>query len=426
VKKNLIIFAIFTLVAAFLASCGGQDSEMGANGTEASGENAGGAPRPGEDTGTGEVMISERDEEILPSSEVINITSFDGYNLQGRITLPGGDRIDTLVIFANATGPQTFDTRRNFERVGGGFANFNDFYATRFQEQGIAFFAYNTRGVDIGGEFPLFRSIDETRFLTNLPANQVRDIYYMINALRTMDERLQNSQVILWGRTEGTIISTMFAELYPHMVDALILISVYVDNMYDILWWHTTGGSEMIWYRYNFEADNYGRISREAFEADPNNIIETALGGAYFELLDANNDGFIDEDDFYILWEMWRNELFRSIENRNNLRLGDLYNPRVTAQWFQEHFLLQSNMERITALDLPIYIFHGTMDMSADVRRVEALRERLAELNRTNVTINILENYDSELDVWRYIIYDEMPDGLQAAFDTVFNFNLLR
>jgi len=420
-RKKFITFAITALILTVLASCSngrGSGYETEASHDYPPSESAGGAPLPGANIDPGELITRE---ELLPSSEVISITSFDGYNIQGRLTLPGSERIETLVIFVNATGPQTFDTRRNFgDELG--FVNFNDLYATRFQERNIAFFSYNTRGVSIGGEFPLFFTVNDTQFLTHLPANQVRDIYYMINAIRAMDARLENSHIILWGHSEGTIISTIFAELYPHMVDALILISTYVDNMYDVLMWELTGGGWMVWGRDNFDTDNYGRISREAFEADPNNLRESGVLWATFEELDANNDGFIDEQDFYILWQMWREGVFRAIANNNNLWLTNNYG-RQTAQWFQEHFTLQSNMERLPVLDLPIYIFHGTLDTNADVNRVAALEERLAELNRTNVTINILEGYDNELNVWRYLVYEEMPDGMQAAFDAVFYLN---
>jgi len=427
-KKKFVIFSITLLVVTVLASCShGYDEELYSNGSHdyPPSESLGGAPQPGANADPGELITRE---ELSPSSEVISIISFDGYNLQGRLTLPGNERIDKLVIFVNPTGPHTFDARRNF---GDRFSNLNDFYALRFQERGIAFFSYSTRGVGIGGEFPHFHTIDETRFLTHLPANQVRDIYYMINAIRAMDARLENSQIILWGRSEGAIIAPMFAELYPHMVDALILISVPIDNMYDVIKWRFSGEAYMVWYRHYFNTDNYGRISREAFEADPNNVIEREWGEieieALFDMLDENNNGFIDVEDYYLILEPWRLELFRALDTRNNLRLRDLHHPRITAEWFWEHSAIQSNMYRLPTLDLPIFIFHYTLDQIACVNRVIALEEKLAQLGRTNISVNIIEGFDHNRNFAHYLMtYEEALQGLQAAFETVFYFNMVR
>jgi len=456
-RKMLILFVITVLVLTIIASCGnGQPSNGYTETNDPQDTNETGAPMPGGNETHGEV-ISPEDLEIRPSSEIITITAVDGYELQGRLTLPGGgSRIQKLVILVNVTGPQTFDARRNF---GSGLTNFNDFYATYFQEHGIAFFSYSTRGVSIGGSFPYFHTIDESQFLTNLPSNHVMDIYNMINEIQALDVRLEDSLVILWGHSEGTVISTMFAERFPHMVDALILQSLYVDNMYDILWWRLTGGPTMVTLRHYFDADGDGRISREEFYAVDEDIRESLMGInaterdgrlfidgnqfnidlnrfyllfdgeiTLFGLYDINNDGYIDRDDFYIHHEvqMSRNAFFMAIEDRNNTWLA-YRTPRVTAEWFLEHFDLPSNMQRIQELNLPIYIFHGTLDTSACVYSVIALQETLAERNNTNVIINILEGYDSNLNVQQYIVYGEMPEGLHAALYTAISFgNIVR
>jgi len=39
----------------------------------------------------------------------------------------------------------------------------------------------------------------------------------------------------------------------------------------------------------------------------------------------------------------------------------------LTSAWFLEHFSLRSNMEVLPGLNLPIYIFHGTLDQNVDV-----------------------------------------------------------
>ena len=43
------------------------------------------------------------------SSEIIEINSFDGYILKGKLTLPASDKkISKLVLYLNGSGPKTY------------------------------------------------------------------------------------------------------------------------------------------------------------------------------------------------------------------------------------------------------------------------------------------------------------------------------
>ena len=84
------------------------------------------------------------------SSEVVRISSFDGYTLKGKLTLPGGaKKVSKLVIYVNSLGINTYDDHRN---TGETTFNYFDTFAERFSNLGIAFFSYNTRGVDTSNE----------------------------------------------------------------------------------------------------------------------------------------------------------------------------------------------------------------------------------------------------------------------------------
>ena len=83
---------------------------------------------------------------------------------------------------------------------------------------------------------------------------------------------------------------------------------------------------------------------------------------------------------------------------------------------------LRSHMELIPELDLPIYIFHGTMDGNVYIGYVRELESKLAELGRTNVTINIFEGHDHNLDTGISVLkfMGVLTEGVQAVFDAVF------
>jgi len=356
------------------------------------------------------------------STEILEIASFDGYTLKGRLTLPEGEKdVSTLVIFVNGSGANTYLNRRI------GF-DFFDTFADGFSELGIAFFSSNTRGVSLGDTPPMFFEIDEEAYLTYLPLNTVEDTYYMINALKE-NERLINSRVLLLGSSEGTIIAPLVAEKYPDSVDGIFLWGYANQNMRDILIWQNTGNPSMVWYRAHFETDEQGRISREAFEADPNNVISGVLQNTPFDDIDNNNDGFLCEEDFSIIWPdivgYTLDDIFSAIKRRDDDWIRANYGEGLiplTSGWLLEHFSLRSNMEVLPGLDLPIYIFHGTLDQNVDVREVFRVYERFQELGKTNLTINVFENHNHDLNYQDIITYNTMPEGLQAIFDTIATF----
>jgi len=352
-------------------------------------------------------------------SEILEIISFDGYTLKGRLTLPEGENpVSTLVIFVNSSGANTYINRRP------GF-NFFDTFSNEFSSLGIAFFSYSTRGVSLGETPPMFSEINEEAYQTYLPLNSVEDIYYMINALRK-NERLKDSKIMLLGGSEGTIIAPLVAEKYPNSVDGLFLWGYTNQNMRDILTWQNTGGPSMAWYRAYFEADERGRISREAYEADPNNVITSTLQNTSFEETDRNNDGFITEEDFAIIWPdivgHTLDDILTAVEQRDDEWIKTNYGGgliRLTSGWFLEHFSLRSNMEVLPGLDLPIYIFHGMADQNVDVQEVFRIHEHFQKLGKTNLTINVFEKHNHNLNFQDIISHNTMPDGLQAIFDAI-------
>ncbi|MBP7379409.1 alpha/beta fold hydrolase [Odoribacter splanchnicus] len=70
------------------------------------------------------------------------ITLNDGEKVLTRLCLPEGP-VKTIVFAIHGTGPNTYLNKRS------GF-NFYDVMAEGFCSQGVAFFSYNRRGVEVG------------------------------------------------------------------------------------------------------------------------------------------------------------------------------------------------------------------------------------------------------------------------------------
>jgi len=362
------------------------------------------------------------------SSAVMEITAHDGYKLKGRLTIPGGEKyISKIVINVNGSGANTYDNPRS---IGNNKkANWHGLFAGEFSKRGTAFFAYNTRGIDIGGSPPMYFEMDEEAYQTYLPLNSVEDIYHMIKAIKE-NERLKDAKVYLLGWSEGTVIAPLVAEKYPDMVDGLFLVGYVNINMKYVVIWQNSGGPSMVWYRAHFETDENGRVSREAYEADPNKVVASVLQNAAFEDIDNDKNGYINEEDFVAIWKdvvgYSLEELLSAIEHRDDEWLRKNYGTingqsiiPLTSAWFLQHFSLRANMEVLPGLDLPIYIFHGELDQNVDAREVYRVNERFLELGKSNLSINVFSGHDHGLNGDDWLIKNEMSAGIQAIFDTI-------
>ena len=366
---------------------------------------------------------TEGDPEMIydASSEIMEVESFDGYMLKGRLSLPGGAKnVSKLVIYVNGSGANTYLNRRT------GFVYF-DTFAGEFSKIGAAFFSYNTRGVDLGENLPMYNEINEEEYKTYLPSTSVEDIYHMICAIKE-NERMENCEVYLLGWSEGTIIAPLVAKKYPDKVDGLLLAGYANQNMKDILIWQNTGGSSYTWFCGNFEADTLGRISRDTYFTDQNGVIASTLQNAPFEEFDVDGDGYIDENDcktrVTAILKDYLNEILAAIERRDDEWLKKNYGGGITlltSGWFLEHFNLRSNMEVLPELDLPIYIFHGSLDMNIDFREVYKINDKFKEAGKTNLTVNVFEKHNHDLNYIEIIQNKTIPAGIQAIFDAVKN-----
>lgn len=354
--------------------------------------------------------------------EIFNFTTFDNLTLQGKLSLPMGDYdIDKLVIYVNGSGANTYDNKRT------GF-NYFDLFREQYINRGIAFFSYSTRGCKPGNNPPFYVDIDFEQYQTYLPLNSVEDLYYMISALKSKD-RLHNCKVYLLGWSEGTIIATLFAEKYPSLVSGLLLAGYVNQNMKEVLVWQNDGSSSMVWYKSHFETDKNGKISKQAYEADPHHVVDSVLQGTAFDQIDLNNDGYISKEDLSIILSKsvgyTLQKLLEAIDNHDDKWLWKNYGGGLfplTSNWFLQHFSLRSNAEVLPLLDLPIHIFHGTLDQNVDVNEVYKIEEIFKNSGKTNLFIHVFENHNHGLNYGEYVASKKISEGIKALFDCVADF----
>lgn len=345
-------------------------------------------------------------------SGILQIPSYDGYILEGRLAMPEGNTAETLVIFVNGSGPNTYDNKRQLDETRK-FTYF-DLFREEFTKRKSAFFSYNTRGVTISDEPPTFDSVDDELYRTYTPQASVKDVTAIVKFLKKQPG-LKHAKIILLGWSEGTLIAPMVSQ--KTHVDGLILCGFMYDDMMTILDWQQTGGSSIVFYRNYFDYDKDGIVSPEEFTEDKNGI--AAYFGITYDHMDQNKDGVLNEADFAILLEPSRTELYKAIEEGNREFLKNNYGVYLTPEWFAAHKLMPTNKEVLPQVDIPIHIIHGTFDQNASVEGVYAIQELFSKLGKDNLTVSVLEGYNHDLNYMDYIFTGEIPEGLKKVFDVV-------
>ncbi len=352
------------------------------------------------------------------SDQILTITGFDGMQFNGRLRLPAGP-VDTLVIFVNGSGPNTYDNHRKLGESQE-FSYF-DLFSQQCNQRNIGFFSYNTRGVTLGEDPPLYQTIDKNEYMTYLPSNEIQDIASIIETLHALP-RLSKTRIILLGWSSGTMISPRVALVRPDAVDALVLAGYVNTTMDDVLAWQQSGESSIIFYRQYFDDNQDLSISHEELEKDPYGILP-ALGintETAFSQLDITMDGQITSEDFKLMLAPGFEQMKKAILEGDDQWLENNYSVFLTSGWFIDYRNnMPPNSEVLPKLTLPIHIFHGVLDRNVPVQGVRDIKNTFDQLGKNNLTIHIFPGHDHDLNYLLYPQTGEIPKGLEELFNTL-------
>ncbi len=356
------------------------------------------------------------------SAEVFEIQLGDGQVTKGKLHLPRNvDDVRTIVVYVHGTGPNTYENPR---LVGGKSFKFYDMLSEEFVRRGIAAFAFNRRGVEIGTEPPNFDKIDREKYRAGVPSVEVSDFRTILAALRKRPE-LERANFVLLGFSEGTMIASLVAEHKENRIAALLLAGYAHENLYDIIKWQYSGASSMINLRPPFDANKDGDISREEFESQaklPTAWREKVMQGVEFGVLDKNKDEALTAEDFRITVEPMYKMILTKIKDNDEDWIWKNY-FRVSIPWLNEHFKLEPNKERLPRLDMPIFVFHGDRDANVDVAGVYDLEKRFEKAGKTNLKAYIFKDHDHQLKIFDWILKDEMSEGYRKLFEVASKLN---
>ncbi len=359
---------------------------------------------------------SAQEVEAETDTKVIEVELSDGEKSKGQIYLPDGDEeIGAIVIFVHGTGPGTYLNKRS---SGGVDYNYFDLFGDEFARRGIAMFSYNKRGVTIGDTPPMYDEVDREKYQKVLPHIEVNDLATMIQRLR-QEERLQNSKVILLGWSEGSILAPMVAENKDNNIHALLLAGYVNDNMYDVIKFQHSGESSMINLRPYFDLDKDGQISKEEYESEEDSVARARKGllqDVGFKVLDVDKDGSLTVEDFGKRLQFTFQLVLHNTARENDDYIWNSY-FRISTAWLKEHFTLEPNKTRLTRLEIPIHIFHGTDDANCPVAGAKDIKARFDSLGKKNLKSHIFKDHNHDLNFRKWRRDGEMSEGIQKMFD---------
>ncbi len=351
-------------------------------------------------------------EAAVTTSEILKIKSFDGYTLTGKLDLPVNTaEVSTLVIFVPGTGPNTYDNHR---LIGNKEFNYYDLFAQELGKRQVGFFRYNTRGVEIGTQPPMYDTINKEEYRKYTPENQAKDIEIMITELKKK-EALKNAKVVLLGWSEGTIIAPLVAERKNVEIDSLMLSGYCNVKMQDIIEWQLSGEASMIFCCQYFDTNLDGVVSKKEYNADPSGIVKAALGGATFEQLDMNTDKKLTTADFAVMLTDHKNQVMDAISKGDDEWLWNNY-FKITSEWLSGHAELEANQDRLLKLTIPVNIFHGVYDQNVPLQGVYDSYDACRRKNKTNVKAFVFDSHDHDMNYIQYPYYNIISEGLTRIF----------
>lgn len=354
------------------------------------------------------------------ADEILSIKLFDGEMIKGKLWLPKNESsIKEVIIFVHGTGPNTF---LNHRKAAGVEFDYYGMFGDEFAKRGVAFFSYNRRGVDTSGK-PPYETIDRRKYDKYTPYNEAKDVSSIIKSIRK-DKRLKNAKIILLGWSEGTIIASMVAENKKNKVAALFLAGYVHERMDAVITWQNSGESSMVLLLNYFDSDSSKTISRTEYESTTRKATtgSAAMRNAKFEQLDINKDSLITIEDFKTLLAPRNKAIFDAFEKKDGEWIWNNY-FKVTIGWMKEHLELTPNKVRLLSVNIPIYIFHGDIDMNCSVEGVYDLAARFKEKGKTNLKYYVFKNHSHDLNFFDWLIKKETPEGITKIFSVAEELN---
>jgi dienelactone hydrolase len=181
-----------------------------------------------------------RDSTAKSKTIEIPFSSYDRYEMFGKLTTPTSTGKHPVVIYVQAAEGMTVDMKRQKSRTE--TFNYFDLYREKLPEMNVAFFSYEGRGITMGDKPPRFETINWDIYNTSTLENKVRDVMSAVELVRKQPG-IDASRIFLMGGSEGTLLAAEAASRIPKQIKGLILYGVLTANMRENFKYIVTDGS---------------------------------------------------------------------------------------------------------------------------------------------------------------------------------------
>jgi pimeloyl-ACP methyl ester carboxylesterase len=298
------------------------------------------------------------------------------------------------VFHLHGAGPRTYDHAIQYRDAAGQVRvyRYYDFYARELARRGIAFFRISKRGCT---SEPSGRPVvDRTVFSKATPTVLLDDYARGLEALRARPE-IDARRIVLSGASEGTRLAPELALRTPQGIAGLALSGYAADNQRDIVVWQNTIGPWRGIQRL-FPAAADGILTRAEYDtavsADP------ALSARVpFAAVDADANGAVTADEMAGVVRPRLDAILKAVEDRNDDLIWEAV-VNLSSAYLLDGWDGPPNYRRLLEIDIPIAIFHGTLDGTT---RVEGVREADAVFRaagKTNLVVQIYPEHDHDLN----------------------------
>ena len=330
---------------------------------------------------------------ILFSSNVfaierVSFSSSGNINLEGFFYYPEKiDNAKSLIIVIGGSG-----------HTSGGFGGPSK-ASSLFANNGHISFEWNKRGIKSNEELTDI-NIDNSIYETATIDNIFLDASAALNFAHNL---YPNLPVFVLGGSEGSIVTTLLAENYPHLITAAASFGTVVNSFIDTMFFQASDGINKSLFSY--DADNDERISKDEFNS-------ALAGWRKFQDLVSDANMSFDKIDFFKDGYIERNEIERMVTNHSLLTSGYMMESSgLPDSYLRSMYSILPLYNRIQNIEIPFSFFHGTSDWNTPVDKVMQLELITKALNLDNFNfhyytglghapssqmfINILEFFES-------------------------------
>ncbi len=349
--------------------------------------------------------------------EVITLKARDGTPLEAKLTLPAKREGKVpVVLYLHGAGARTYDNPFGYVDSDGKvqIGRYLDFFADELAKRGVGFFRMSKRGCQALEVSPWMK-LDRAVFSKATMSVMLDDYGVALDLLRAREE-IDPARVVLLGASEGTRLAPQLAARKSDGVVGVLMFGYAADNAHDTIVWQMSVGP---WrnVQHLVPAARGGELTRaeydEALKSDGSLAQQLP-----FAPLDVDHNGSITPEDLAALIKPRLDMTLKAVDDRNDdLLWAQLMN--LTSAYLLEWWDVEPNWTNLRKLDIPLHIFHGTLDGTCRVEGVHEAEQALRDAGRTNLTVHIYPSANHDLDWTWQSAQEGGPPAFREAFDLI-------